>query len=276
MSYSPKLGEFQTLFSEMVIGRTGLPSEASGLNKSQQQLLQAVDHRQHAFFTKRCAVYRNNVHHSLVQALADSFPVVQQLVGEDFFTLMAKEYLYLSPPQSPVLLEFGAQFPEFVRRLEAAESLAYLADVASLELLWQQAYHGADAPSVDGQYFADIPAESLYESSPVCHPTLQLIHSEYSIGSIWQAHQDQQTNEQLNIEGPEWLIVVRPEYEVHVYFMDEPGYRFIERLAQGERLGAVITELSESFPEWDIGQTMAFAIQNGFFVAHTHAHKEAQ
>ena len=37
----------------------------------------------------RLAVYRNNVVSSLIDALADTFPVVQQLVGEEFFRAMA-------------------------------------------------------------------------------------------------------------------------------------------------------------------------------------------
>ena len=36
----------------------------------------------------RFAVYRNNVQSSLVNALADSYPVVLQLVGEEFFRAM--------------------------------------------------------------------------------------------------------------------------------------------------------------------------------------------
>ena len=40
--------------------------------------------------TRRLAVHRNNVVVSLVDALADTFPVTQQLVGEDFFRTMAR------------------------------------------------------------------------------------------------------------------------------------------------------------------------------------------
>ena len=37
----------------------------------------------------RFAVYRNNVQSSLINALADSYPVVLQLVGDEFFRAMA-------------------------------------------------------------------------------------------------------------------------------------------------------------------------------------------
>lgn len=42
---------------------------------------------------QRFAVYRNNVTVSLIDALADTFPVVQALVGVDFFRTMAREFV---------------------------------------------------------------------------------------------------------------------------------------------------------------------------------------
>ena len=42
---------------------------------------------------QRFGVYRNNVTVSLIDAVADTFPVVQQLVGADFFRAMAGAFV---------------------------------------------------------------------------------------------------------------------------------------------------------------------------------------
>ncbi len=42
--------------------------------------------------SKRFSVYRNNVRGALVEALAVRYPVVQRLVGKDFFRVMARDY----------------------------------------------------------------------------------------------------------------------------------------------------------------------------------------
>ena len=42
---------------------------------------------------KRFAVYRNNVAVGLTRALASRFPVVERLVGEEFFAGMARAYI---------------------------------------------------------------------------------------------------------------------------------------------------------------------------------------
>jgi len=53
---------------------------------------------------RRFGVYRNNVFVSLVEALATRFPVCLELVGDDFFRAMARTFVELSPPRSPLLM----------------------------------------------------------------------------------------------------------------------------------------------------------------------------
>lgn len=107
----------------------------------------------------RFAVYRNNVIFSLIDALADSFPVVQMLVGETFFRAMAREFAYQYPPRSPVLAQYGADFPGFIGDFQPAASLPYLADVARLEYAYIQAYHAADAAALPASQFAQTLAQ---------------------------------------------------------------------------------------------------------------------
>lgn len=94
----------------------------------------------------RYAVYRNNVQSSLINALAEGYPVVLQLVGDEFFRAMVALYVQRYPPQSPLINDYGKDFAEFIDSFEPAASVPYLADVARLERLRVQAYHAADAP----------------------------------------------------------------------------------------------------------------------------------
>lgn len=78
---------------------------------------------------RRFAV-RNNVMVSLIDALADSYPVTQDLVGEEFFRAMARLFVRTHPPRSPVLALYGAGLAEFIESFAPAAVLPYLADVA--------------------------------------------------------------------------------------------------------------------------------------------------
>ncbi len=46
---------------------------------------------------QRFAIYRNNVIVGLIDALADTYPVTEELVGEAFFRAMAREHTGGSP-----------------------------------------------------------------------------------------------------------------------------------------------------------------------------------
>ena len=79
---------------------------------------------------RRFNVYRNNVFVSLTEALVTRFPVCHALVGDEFFRAMARVFIELSPPRSPVLMTYGDDFGDFIETFPLARPVPYLADVA--------------------------------------------------------------------------------------------------------------------------------------------------
>jgi Putative DNA-binding domain len=82
---------------------------------------------------KRYNVYRNNVTVSLIDALAAVYPAVQRITGVEFFRAMARSHIRATPPNSPLLFEYGREFPVFIERYEYARSMPWLADIARIE-----------------------------------------------------------------------------------------------------------------------------------------------
>ncbi|WP_232845695.1 HvfC/BufC family peptide modification chaperone [Aurantimonas marina] len=79
----------------------------------------------------RCETFRRlsqQLHVSLIEALGKRFPGPRQLVGDDFFRGMAPEFVQAVKPGSPVLLEYGGEFPAFVASFAPADTVPYLAD----------------------------------------------------------------------------------------------------------------------------------------------------
>ena len=126
---------------------------------------------------RRFAVYRNNVLVALGNALAGAFPAVGRIVGEEFFRAMARNYVLETPPTSPVLLDYGVTFPDFIAGFEPAASLPYLPDVARLERAWREAYHAADAKPLGPADLAGIPPEDLPDAVFSLHPSLRIVPS---------------------------------------------------------------------------------------------------
>src|SRR6516162_8827070 len=81
----------------------------------------------------RIGTYRNHFFATLGGLLQRTFPVVCRLVDERFFAYAAHEYVRQHPPRSRCLVEYGADFADFLADFAPCKSLPYLADVARFE-----------------------------------------------------------------------------------------------------------------------------------------------
>src|SRR6201997_767967 len=81
----------------------------------------------------RVGVYRHHAFATLGDALQSTFPVLRRLGDQRFFAYATHEYLREPPPHSRCLVEYGADFADFLARFEPCKDLPYLAEVARLE-----------------------------------------------------------------------------------------------------------------------------------------------
>jgi hypothetical protein len=106
----------------------------------------------------RLAIYRNHALTTLGAALKATFPVVCRLVDERFFAYAAHEYLREHPPRSRCLVEYGADFPDFLAGFQPCKDLPYLADIAGFEWALHIAATVREAPSLQVDALATMPA----------------------------------------------------------------------------------------------------------------------
>lgn len=207
----------------------------------------------------RFAVYRNNVLSSLINALADNYPVVAQLVGEAFFRAMAGVYAQSAPPRSPVMNDYGGDFAEFIEHFEPAASVPYLADVARLERLQVQAWHAADAePMAQERIVAALSSPTLAGRLKIgLHPSLRLLQSPFAVVTIWAAHQHQ-TPVPFETFPAQNALVLRNGLDVVVLAISRAAHGFIAALQQGLPLTAAI----EASIDLDLEHTLAGLIRH--------------
>ncbi|SUZ33746.1 hypothetical protein ROE7235_03520 [Roseibaca ekhonensis] len=184
--------------------------------------------------SQRFKVYRNNVQHSLTRALAARFPVIEQLVGKDFFTAMARVFIANNPPRDPVMLRWGGEFAAFLASFPPVSNMPYLADVARLEYARGQACHAADADPVAPDALNVDDLEALKVS---LHPSVSLFHAQYPALQIWQAHQPDTARKPI-AAGPDYALIARqPDFTVIVEALDPDTYAVLCDLRDGKLLG---------------------------------------
>ncbi|RFU49723.1 DUF2063 domain-containing protein [Paraburkholderia sp. DHOC27] len=191
---------------------------------------------------RRFNVYRNNVVVGLVEALKAAFPVVARIVGDAFFAAMARIYVATEPPRSPVMLEYGATFPAFIDAFAPASSVPYLRDVARLERAWVEAYHAAEASTIDPASLAALDSNALIQVGFALHPSVRVVRSAFPTVRIWRMNLDggEVTATDLS-SGGENALVVRPKAEVEVRTVPDGAATFIRALAAGASIGDATT-----------------------------------
>lgn len=213
----------------------------------------------------RLAVYRNNVVSSLIDALADNFPVVLALVGEEFFRAMSGVFVRRHPPRSRLLAFYGEEFADFIECFDPAQSLPYLADVARLEMARVKAYHAADAPALAPE--AVQAALSHTEQLPWLrfrlHPSVQALESRHAMVSIWAAHQLDGEVELGDCERPEQALVMRSGLELVVVPLGAGGARFCAALGQGMPLGEAGGRVMQEQPSFDLQSALGALFLHG-------------
>lgn len=218
---------------------------------------------------RRFAVYRNNVIVSLVDALADTFAVTQDLVGEAFFRAMARVFAYTNPPTSRLLVFYGETFPEFIERFPPAASLPYLADVARLEFLRVRAYHAADVAPVRSEDIVAVLADEdkLPDLGLALHPSLAVLDSAAAVVALWAAHQGIGALATLVPDVPETALIVRDGLDVEVMSIPRASGVFIKALKRGATLGDAMALAQRSDPDFDATLPLALLIQKSAITA---------
>jgi len=216
---------------------------------------------------KRFAVYRNNVTVSLINALADIFPAVQRLVGEDFFRDMARVYLSEEPPRSALMFEYGTGFAAFLERFEPVAELRYLPDVARMERAWLDAFHAADAEPLQPAALGAIPPEALGDATFTPHPATRIVQSRFAAVSIFSATREQRALDGIRPLDPEDGLITRPADTVHVRRLPPGAAEFFTALISGTTLGEAAANTLERHPGFDLPTAISAMLEAGIFSA---------
>jgi uncharacterized protein len=228
----------------------------------------------HIGSTERFEIYRNNVLNNFRQTLADTFPAIVQIVGDEFFRHLATQYAYHVPSMSGDLGDFGVRFPDFVAAFPGTEPLPYLQDTARLEWALDRAFHAADLAQSHGallhlQRLASVPPDRQGELRFVLHPSAQLIASPHPILAIWQLTQEDASRDALvDLDtGADWLLVLRAlDFQPRIHRLTRGAFSLLEEIAKGADIASAFDSAIVLEPAFDLQAVLTEHLQLGTLV----------
>ena len=185
---------------------------------------------------ERLDIYTRMYGARLVDVLAEDYPRVAAMVGEDSFVQLAHAYVAAHPSTHPSLRWFGKAFADFLTT-QAADLPGFLPDLARLECARLAVFDAADAPTLD--------VEALRSLAPDAWPGLELrlIPAATTLAVRWPVHRiwADETTAAWSSE-PAVLRVWRQDERVFQAPMDE-----IERTAFARvEVGAYFASMCEA------------------------------
>ncbi len=218
---------------------------------------------------RRLAVYRNAVRVRLKDALADVYPVLRRLVGDDCFDGIANEYLRRHPPREGWLQCFGEHMGALCADLPVLSGLSYLPDVARLEWARQLAWHSPAVAPLGLEVFAAVPPT---EQAAVCLdllPGSTLLPSAYPVARIFEVNQPDYTGDDTVdlSHGSQTLLVIRRDTTVCVERLTPAEAALLTLLAEGETLGQALQAAVSAENSCAAGELLARHVATGTFAA---------
>jgi hypothetical protein len=134
--------------------------------------------------------YRANVLIGAERALADSFPTLRELVGDEAFGALVRAYWHRRPPTCGDLAWYGADLPEFIATDPHLADEPYLADCARIDWALHRIEAAADAamPVRGLETLAEVDPSHLWLR---LQPGLVVLASRWPVVRIHAAHEVQ-------------------------------------------------------------------------------------
>ena len=206
------------------------------------------------------AIYRNNAGAGFHSALALTFPVLRQRVGEDYFRQLAHEYRRRFPSASGDLHWVGHRFGGFLDDYLSGE-YAWLADLARLEWSRAECLVAVELPPISANALARFSAHEFEHLVFGLQPALKLHSSSYPVFTVWltnQAENAPPVDQSLGSE--QGMVRARIDFPV-IRALAPPLFSFLSALQAGLPLGESVARSSVDLGS--LTQALEFVFNEG-------------
>ena len=199
------------------------------------------------------AAYKANAGALAERALAAAFPTLQQLLGDESFAALARDFWRRHPPVAGDITLWGETLPAFITDAQTLADEPYLPDMARLEWALHRVQTAPDAPAG-----APLGLELLATQDPA---TLRLhlpagstvLLSSWPVFSLWQAHQSSAEDRfdavrvALGQGRGEQGLVTRSGWVPQVLALPASEACFTAALLAGQSLAQALQEVGDGF-----------------------------
>jgi len=223
----------------------------------------------------RLEIYSTQLHAAFLRTLSLEFPVIERLVGSDYFKRLARQFQAVFPSRAGNLHHIGAPFAAFLAERFGGGRFDYLSHVAALEWAYQEAMIAPDAAALDLEALRDIAPADYARLRFALHPACRLFSSAYPVLDIWYANQPAGPATQIIdlANGATHALLYRRAQAVQFHLLSVARAAFLDALAHDLTLGEALDAALDLDPAFDPGALLRHVVARGVL---THATLQEQ
>jgi hypothetical protein len=171
-----------------------------------ERIVDAIESTAKVPATTRLAIYSEAYRLRLTDALASTFPRLQQLLGQDEFAKVAGEYIDLSPSSFPSIRWFGDRLPSLLDRAYRAQP--WICELARWEWAIASSFDATDAAPIGVDVLGAVAPENWPTLQFEFHPSVQVVRLKTNAPTLFKALSDDAPAPQgVKLDEPQaWLI----------------------------------------------------------------------
>lgn len=192
-------------------------------------------------------IYRRQYWLRHIDALADDYPGVAHLLGEEGFDAFLRAYLLAHPPRHKSLRDLGTDIVTFAQGYAFPDSLrAATLEMLAYEHAFIDLFDGAEPPPLDPQKLTSMPEEAWEQARIVIHPLLVRTQVRFPVHRLrLQAKaEDAEPRTEPPTEKPANLVLFRDDNLIRFEELDGAAFALLDALARGIALGPACEQVA--------------------------------
>ena len=195
---------------------------------------------------KRLSIYADAYRLRIIDALANSYPKLKALLGDNLFDAIARSYIDGYPSMYRNMRWVGDQMPVHLAHTLPQHPIA--AEMAAFEWALGLAFDAEDVPVLQLKDLAKIPPENWADLELVFHPSVQLLPLKWNVLLVWQAL-DANGNPPAPTQINETCLIWRYETSSHYQSLGETEYQVMKFVFKGAIFGQLCEYLQLTFSD---------------------------
>lgn len=194
--------------------------------------------------TQRVAIYKNGYRTRLIDALADTHPILRQVLGDVDFAEAAGGFIDSQPSMHRSIRWYGRELSRYLARCAPFDAQPIFGELAGFEWTLAEVFDAPDMPHVERDALQNIAPEKWSTLRFEFHPALRQTSLNWNTVAVWRAMSREETPPDPQLQETARWLLWRQDFKSNFRSLDVDEWAALNAALRGENFAAVCATLA--------------------------------